>query len=194
MSEHRLHYARKEGLRAAEAAAHAVSLLGDVYAIAYTPAACVLARTDGGALRDSAGREIPTDAFELRCFSSQGELRWLHEGDGLGAAVLVTADEALAGSAAGAGFAPLPSLACCGTIEHDYVLWGTATGRDVAPGWSEVAEPRIGSLAVPVEGLPERGRAAIAAVEHLRIEDEHGNVGVADELLVGLHVQPAEEV
>lgn len=194
MSDHRLHYARKEGLRAVEAVAHAVSLLGHAYAIAYTPAACVLARTDGGALRDSAGREVPADTFELRCFSSQGELRWLHEEDGLGAAVLVTPDEALPATAADAGFAPLPSVTCCGTIEHDYVLWGTATGRPVAPGWSEVAEPRIGSLTVPVEGLPERGRAAIAAVEHLRIEDEHGNVGVADELLVGLHIQPAEEV
>lgn len=194
MGEHRLHYARKEGLRATEAAAEAVSLLGDTYAIAYTPAACVLARTDGGALRDSDGREVPADAFELRCFSGRGELRWLHESGGRGAAVLVTADEALAGSASEAGFVPLPSVTCCGSIEHDYVLWGTATGRTVAPGWCEVAEPRIGSLRVPIEGLPERGHAAIAAVEHLRIEDEHGNVGVADELLVGLRALPTEEV
>jgi CRISPR-associated protein (TIGR03984 family) len=74
------------------------------------------------------------------------------------------------------------------TVEQTYLLWGEGLSGSPATGWSYLAAARVGRLAVPVAQLAQRQRVQLKAREYLVTADEHGNVAVADERLLGLEV------
>lgn len=113
-----------------------------------------------------------TGVFELRAFDGDAELRWWNV-PGEGSRAQVITDERMAGQGLAAGYT------------YRRLLWGQARPSQ-QDGWLTLFEARIGELRVPVDGQVEQGgRVWLEAVEYHR-EDEHGNVAVVDERLVGL--------
>lgn len=119
--------------------------------------------------------------YELRAFGADGELRWLHEGAGVGQAVLLSEVEQ-------DGLGEPARQAVAEPIEQEYILWGQGTDQ-AKPGWSLLSAAQIGSRWAPVEGVPpSTGRVILKAVEYVAVGD-HGNAFVTDERLVGLEVR-----
>ncbi|EFC81117.1 CRISPR-associated protein Csx19 [Parafrankia sp. EUN1f] len=171
--------------------------------------------TDGG----GAEKDLPLPAtgrsavFEARLFDGMRELRWLHDRDGLGTAVLLGEDEVC-----GAGLAKsLPALEAIDTIGTRYLLWGrpvtgTATpagtaGEPGTDGWLVLADARIGLMPVPMGGLepPDAARAGagwareehvyLHTVEYVATDDTaHVNAAVVEERLSHLALRPRRQV
>ena len=161
----------------------ALGLEGAV-AMLYGPARFAFQRFEGGVLRGA--RPAPEGVFEARVFTADVELRWLAEPDGGRAAVLherpvPPPDELWTERSLGDQvIARMPA---------SHLLWGTLwADRDGLPdGWSWLAEARIGRMAVPHPGGDER--LAIAALEYVAADEEHGNAYVVAERL--LRIEPA---
>lgn len=150
-----------------EALAARPELAGGATVLVYAGAACQFARWADGALDFGPGSRLTAEAnYEARAFNDQGELRW-RDGD---AVWLPPAIEDLT---------PLARPAT-------YLLWGPATGEHDGP-WSEFTTARTGPFWLPVAGAGKTDYATLTAVEYTA-EDEHGNVRVVEERLVGLGV------
>lgn len=157
-----------------------------VIGFAYTPIAAPWFRLDmNGTPRDARGGDLDlSGVFELRAFTAAAELRWWNV-PGQGGQERVLTDEVMAEQKLTTG------------DTYQRLLWGQVreptddTGRshkDIrsTDGWSALFEARIGWLWVPMaDRVRAGGRVAVEAVEYHR-EDEHGNVTVVDERLVGL--------
>jgi len=171
----------------------AAALRGDgaPVAILYTPRQCRLAvLTPEGELRGPAGL-MPdlSEAFEARVFSGQGELRWLHQADGRGRAVLLSEQDISRYLAE-----PVPDLTTVAIKDHEYLLWGKGTGASPAAGWSRLSAARIGTLDVPVPDVKDGESVCLRAREYLALaategEEDHGNVAVLEERLLGMGVR-----
>ncbi|KLL09963.1 type III-D CRISPR-associated protein Csx19 [Protofrankia coriariae] len=211
--------------------------IGDAVALLASARKYTVARLSGGRLTvpgsrsfaDGAGvadtsteRELPLPAsgpaavFEARIFNRDAELRWLHERDGLGTAVLLSESPALC-QPPGWLFGepdepsepdrPVAPLTAIDRIDNKYLLWGrplrpygsqnpnTSQAPDVpqsadapsGPVWVRLAEARIGLLDVPVPRAPHEDECVfLETVEYVTTEPEHGNAYVAEERLVGL--------
>lgn len=144
-------------------------------------------RIEDGALQDPDGsRTSLAGVFEARLAGPDLELRWLHEGEGVGrAVVLADSDLDLRGI-----WWERSETACLEPLKQTYLLWGTATvkpDRLKGTGWSQLGSHRVGLLDVPLDEIAPRGRARLTAVEYVARRDD-GNVVVIEERLTGLEV------
>ncbi|MFV2124711.1 CRISPR-associated protein Csx19 [Micromonospora sp. LOL_013] len=135
-----------------------------------------VARSDDGSALDLTG------VFELRAFTGEAELRWLHDGGGTGTAHWIgesDTDRSRPG---------LPWR--LQDKPYERLLWGAVVGERNDHGWVTLHDGRIGTLPVPVDGpAPEGSLVWLQAVEYAE-NDKHGNVAVVDERLVGLVARP----
>ncbi|HEY3379383.1 MAG TPA: CRISPR-associated protein Csx19 [Armatimonadota bacterium] len=123
----------------------------------------------------------PLQVYEARIFTKDSELRWTNDNGGYAVAI---AEENTY----------LPAdWACCQmsarlveTIAHRYLLWGQGTGEDPLPGWSRLAESRIGSLDIPYTNITEKQYAQLTTCEYLAVVDDYGNVAAVEERLIEL--------
>lgn len=171
-------------------------------ALLYTPVHCRLGRVQANGdveTIDTSGNPTKVDltaAFESRAFCESGELRWLHEGGGKGRAVFLSED-----GAAGNGWERLERINALEKEEGHYLLWGEgwcpaaegfgSPSPAIAEGWSWLATSRIGKLAVPIVGIGNNDRVRLRYEEYYGFDlgpagQEHGNVVVLEERLIGL--------
>ncbi|OZF37302.1 CRISPR-associated protein Csx19 [Rhodococcus sp. 14-2483-1-2] len=139
---------------------------------------------DGARLRDESA--IPDDAFELRAFTPEQELRWWRtSGFDQGKAVILSeapvVDETSATGAAG----PHPLRQ---GDARSLLLWGTATFA-YEDGWAQFTDRRVGDLWLPLETQPPTHSRARLAVVDYATRDEHGNVAVVDQRLLRIQVE-----
>jgi CRISPR-associated protein (TIGR03984 family) len=149
-----------------------------------------IASADGCSGPDGEAIDL-TSVFEARVFDGDRELRWWHEANGSGRAV-VLAETANAIPADGTPLGPLPIL---DTIPGEYLLWGRVTA-DAPPGWTALTTARIGVIHVPLSPPPPIGaRVRLAVREYVATEPEHGNAYVAEERLIRLEhaASPGQE-
>ena len=160
----------------------------NVFGLVMTPVACGLGvwRRDGYSGDTTfLGQERTrlADAFEIRAFCEQWELRWIREGRG-GVATLMSED-----SSRLSGWTDLKVIALAGeTLERRYLLWGEVD--DVEPpsdGWLRLRSNRTGSVPVPFRSVHRSAgnRIQLVAKEYLA-RFEHGNVCVFDQRLTKL--------
>jgi CRISPR-associated protein (TIGR03984 family) len=172
-------------------------------ALLYAPHECFLAVVDkNGKLwgidrdsksHDQAKIDVTQQAiFEARVFNESAELRWLNEADGKGAAVVLSeSNEKKFFDKEAEAFLP-SRKELVGRIDQTYLVWGQSTGAS-QNDWTQLAEARIGSFFVPVDGITKANqRAQFTAFEYLG-EYEDGNVAVAEERLIGIKVAVTEE-
>ncbi len=200
--------------------------LGDAVALLASAKKYTVARLSGGRLSvpgkgsfaDGAGvagtsteKELPlstsgSDAvFEARIFNRDAELRWLHEGDGLGTAVVLS-ESPDSCRPLGESLDPLNAIE---QIDNRYLLWGrplrsqdsgaptgplSAGPLSTGPLWVRLTEARIGLLDVPLSRAPRQGECVfLRTVEYVMTEPEHGNAYVAEERLVELFLAPPKQ-
>jgi hypothetical protein len=122
-----------------------------------------------------------SDAYELFATSGTRQLRWFHQAGGYGRAVCLSEDAALLppGEPVGAADAPLRTRL---HVAAERILAGRVIrARD---GWVTLATARYSSCDVPVgAGVDQEVWAFLA--EYV-VRDGHGNVSVADTLLLSL--------
>jgi len=184
----RLHGRAMDGVTLASAIQGTGHTLTGAIAILYAPARCHLGRLEDGEVRDESGVPVALDpVYEARLFNQKAELRWLHDGQGLGRAVWLSEDESegLAG-----GLSKDVSLEYIDTIGQSYLLWGRRVEESTRPGWSVLSAGRIGRLSVPVEVPADQG-ARLKTLEYV-IMDGDGNASVAEERLIELVPGSAE--
>jgi CRISPR-associated protein (TIGR03984 family) len=172
----------------------------------YSPRKCELVTFDNGELSNSQGRAALDSVFEARVFNQQTEMRWLHQTNGQGRAVLLSKEEIPA--ACRDKLHEDVSLKALKTLDQTYLLWGEGIDQSktgLPQGWNRLTAARIGRMDVPIAAVigPNK-RVKLKVVEYLAeydsagnlIQDEtkvdvtklHGNVAVAEERLVGLEV------
>jgi CRISPR-associated protein (TIGR03984 family) len=128
-------------------------------------------------------RHLPTDAFEMRIFSQQGEARWCGPVGGKGKSAVLSEQKKLGMRLS--DFAALPEIVYRDTLEQKYLLWGRGTSqKSLLANWSVLAEARIGRLEVPIANLAEGHFAVIRTREYLTMEEDHGNVIIGEERLL----------
>lgn len=170
-----LHSAGRTDLSLTEALA-SVDLVGATALLAAPARYNVAVITEDGCAIPAGPVDL-SPVFEARAFTADAELRWLHEADGRGHAVLLTEDTALLP----ASFERLEELTAFETLPAHYLIWGRSAS--VNGTWTTLTAGRIGALDVPVHA---RGRARLTAVEYVAAEPAHGNAYVAEERLTGL--------
>jgi hypothetical protein len=129
---------------------------------------------------DAHGPEGPRpleDAFELFATTGTSQLRWFHQDAGRGRAICLGEDAAAlpAGEPAGTGRHRLPGT-------RDRLLAGRVSG--VEDGWAMLVTARYQPCRVPVAASD--GQDVWAQLAEYAVTDEHGNVSVADTLLLSL--------
>jgi len=164
---------------------------GDGTALVYGPRDCAFARLGaGGELTFSPGHPWPEGepVFEAHIFSPSAELRWLNQAGGIGrAAVLTEKADLLERLKTWKRQREIETMALAEDSDRkdiQYLLWGTGTGEDVGQGWSRLAEPRIGTLDVPVAGVEQKKHAFLVAREYIVAEPDDGNAEVVEERLL----------
>ncbi|MBI4752516.1 MAG: TIGR03984 family CRISPR-associated protein [Acidobacteria bacterium] len=156
-------------------------------ALLYSPQACQFGVVDNqGNILGPDGKAIELQTvFEARAFGEIGELRWLQKHSGQGPAVFLTENKEFQCD----GFNQPSPKEFYSTISQTYLLWGKSLNKpDLLPGWSLLAEARIGKLPVPVENLKPSERVQINAREYIAIEKPYGNAFVFEERLINLEV------
>jgi hypothetical protein len=127
---------------------------------------------------DAAG-DVLAEAYEMVLFDGERELRWLRTPDGRGPAIALGEDPA--GLPPGCSVTADPPPRRGDT--HTRLLAG-APHAHPAPGWTTVRGNRYSAAHLPVT-VHDGAVLTIETVEYL-VEDEHGNVDVADTRTVGL--------
>lgn len=147
-------------------------------------------RLADGRLHAADGPIDPIDAFSVRLFTPDAELRWVHVGGGSGDAVL------LSEFALDAPGWPSRSTDAADVIDGAYALWGRRfEPHPSTAGWCRAAEGRLGVLDVPLDGpapqLSPPGQEwpleylALTYREYVGL-DEHGNAHVVEERLLAI--------
>lgn len=162
----------------------------NTFAIVYTPNECFLGRVSNGEtpaiiLKD--GHAKIADAYEIRVFNKNAELRWLQ---GYESAIV---DDTTYSELRG----------CLGDefkIERKYMLWGEASGSELDSetgkpveepnhsGWTTYGSARTGPFPVPIR-VAKGKRAWITAYEILAEDEETGNVYIVDERLLSIETE-----
>lgn len=156
-----------------------------VPALLYAPDKCRFALCENGLFRGPHGETINVDrVYEARIFNDRAELRWLNDPTPQGnhrAVILV--DEDVSKQLADWQMRRQPIRR---TLPQTYLLWGQGTGS-ANGNWSRLSTARIGTLDVPLPGVPSQANVLLHSIEYL-VEREHGNVVVFDERLIGLSI------
>ena len=185
-------YTTSELLTLPQAVQHYQTILAPphslAYALLYDPQRCCFAQLEAtGTLRDAQGEEVATTTvFEAYLFNATAELRWLHVRVGGGQVAVLSENDALGLF----GGSPCREK-MVGCIPQSYLLWGEGTTASFSPGWSQLAEARIGAFAVPIRQVGEHGRVQLTAIEYLKAYC-YGNVSVCEERLTGVVVADKE--
>lgn len=176
-----LHAVRHPGLVAAPATL--AWFTGDEDAIGYllTPGRAEWFRCSAGVAHGPDGPRDLGDAYEVVATSGTRQLRWFHQADGYGQAVCLGEDPAVLppGDPPGTADTP-PRLRLEDTAER--VLAGQVIR--VRDGWATLATARYPTCDVPVEA--SNGQEVWAILAEYAVRDGHGNVSVADTLLLSL--------
>lgn len=171
--------------------------------IVYAPGSCQFVVVSDGDLVGAHGIPISLDdAYEVRLFNEQLELRWLHEHDGGGRASIISEMKCT-----------FDNYSCVEQydvkkVEHSYVLWGESPGElsgnhseTLPSGWSRLSEARIGHIDVPINlGSDPGWRVQLKAIEYIAIYQDtdvthsdttnrlerHGNSSVIEDRLISL--------
>ena len=156
-----------------------LALLGDasggVSGLIMTPTACELCAWRGRQFEGD--KKTIKQAFELRAFCNDWELRWIREGTD-GVATLLSEEPISA-----CGWSEPSEIKLEDTLDRSYLLWGKHEGKSQDSGWTTLKSGRIGPINVPVESCTSRIKLKVR--EYLaRFED--GNVCVFDQRLIGL--------
>lgn len=173
----------------------------DTVAVLYSPERCRFAvfsikdatNGNGVQLLDEQDNEIAAsfldEVFEARVFNQNAELRWLHRMAGKGSAALLSEEPI----SACLSEPPQPEfdygqLDQLEPLEQRYLLWGESAGLAGKANWEHLTAARIGYLNVPLTGvkLSDGDRVQLVAREYLAQVDDHGNVAVVEERLIGL--------
>jgi CRISPR-associated protein (TIGR03984 family) len=172
----------------------------------YSPRKCEFVRLENCELWNSRGRAALDSVFEARVFNQQTEMRWLHQTNGQGRAVLLSEKEI--SPACRDKLHEDVSLKALKTLDQTYLLWGEGIDQSktgLPQGWRRLTAARIGRIDLPIrETIGREDRVKLKVVEYLAeydsdgnlVQDEadadvsklHGNVAVAEERLVGLEV------
>ena len=145
----------------------------DVYGLIMTPTACELCvwRND-----QFEGGETIGQAFEIRVFCNDWELRWTREGTN-GVATLLSEKQISAD-----GWSEPSEIELEGTLNRSYLLWGEQEESQDS-GWTTLTNGRTGPIRVPVGNCTSRIKLKVR--EYLA-RFEHGNVCVFDQRLIAL--------
>jgi CRISPR-associated protein (TIGR03984 family) len=157
--------------------------------IFYSPAACQFGQFQNGLVSGENGAELDLkNVFEARIFNTQGEFRWLNHSSGFGKAVLLSQEDIK-----NYFEKDLEPIEAIDIIDSQYLLWGEGTGnQEINKGWSYLSAARIGKFAVPIQGIDSNQRVKLKFREYLGVwntadpQDNHGNVVVLEERLLGL--------
>ncbi len=146
---------------------------GGVSGLIMTPTACELCvwrcgQFEGGKIEQ---------AFEVRAFCNDWELRWNREGTN-GVATLLSEKQISA-----CGWSEPSKIKLEGTLNRSYLLWGERENNSEGSGWTTLTHGRTGPIQVPVENNTSRIKLKVR--EYLR-RFEHGNVCVFDQRLIAL--------
>jgi len=148
------------------------------------PDRCYVGRLAEGGCRGPAGEALPVEeAFELRAFTAERELRWTRTAKG-GRALLISEER-------GAGLGEPVEVEVERLGEQRYLLNGLRDERRTRPGWTTLSASHVASISVPFETTAVR--VQLVAVEYIRRDPEHGNVYVCEERLTELRPAPAVE-
>lgn len=166
------------------------TLLAGAVVLAYSREACIVARLDAGRILDAAGKDWAGDAsiYELRAFSANHELRWYSEPgqSPQGTAVVLSENPALPGTNWELG----QTITELTAHPNEYLLWGAADNTNAK--WTELVNPRIGTLWVPAPTSKVGARIVLRTIEYIGVEDlpgslaDHGNSAVIEERLCQL--------
>ena len=148
---------------------------GDVSGLIMTPTACELCAWRDGQFKGD--EEKVKQAFEVRAFCNDWELRWIREGTG-GVATLLSEERISA-----CGWSEPSEIELEAKLDRRYLLWGQRGGDGQGSGWTTLTNGRTGPINVPVGNCTSRIQLEVR--EYLaRFED--GNVCVFDQRLMGL--------
>lgn len=131
--------------------------------------------------------DVLAEAYEMVLFDGRRELRWLRTPDRRGPAVALGEDPATLPPGSDVTAAPPPRR---GDIRVR-LLAGTPAEHPVA-GWTTLGSDRYASTYLPLT-FTGGEVLTVRSVEYLT-EDEHGNIDVADTILLGLHATTREAV
>lgn len=185
-----LHVTRHPGLATAADtlawfAAHTarVPAAGDVIGYLLAPGDAQWFRHTGGVARGPDGHRDLAGAFELFATCGATQLRWLHQDGGQGTGVCLSEDtgalppgEPVTRPGGHAGRQRLDGTAA-------RVLAGEVTSSPAA-GWARLVTARYAPCDVPVTARPRQ--QVWALLTEYTVQDTHGNLSVADTLLVSL--------
>jgi len=123
--------------------------------------------------------------YEVRFFSPDFEMRWLHKDAGKGQVVCLGKVPATIQAW------PTETLADLTAIPNRYLLWGQQSNKhSYKPGWSLLAEARIGRLPVPLENLSVNSSVHLHTCEYIGmapgLAGAHGNRAVVEECWIEL--------
>lgn len=205
---------RCSNISAADAVRHFVGsfIADETLGLLYTPRKCHTVRLKGPqpylCQKDDAQTMVEAplgweEVFELRIFHADAELRWLHEAAGLGTAVMLTESTNVS---LPTGWCEIDRKDRQFTVrdkqDNHYLLWGKLdTERNaeesITPetNWSDLDEPRVGLLTVPVRGLLSNHTHVILKTrEYFAEADDDGNVVVFEERLLGFAGKQFEQI
>jgi hypothetical protein len=178
-----LHAVRHPGLATASAALawFTEHQPGPAIGYLYAPGRAEWFRSAAGAAHGPDGPRDLSDAFELFATSGTRHLRWFHQAGGYGQTVCLSEDAALLPPGDPVGAADAAERR---RLDHpaERILAGRVIrARD---GWATLATARYPSCDIPVEASDSQ--QVWASLAEYAVRDGHGNVSVADTLLVSL--------
>ncbi|MFY1637873.1 CRISPR-associated protein Csx19 [Solwaraspora sp. WMMB335] len=150
------------------------------YAFSAGAATWLLVGPDGAVEHVSGAGDVLADAYELLLFDAERELRWLREPEGRGAAVALGEDPAHLPPGRPVTAKPAPRRSA---TTHQRLLAGTPQPHSRA-GWTTLGSDRYAAAHLPVTAVGAKA-LAVETVEYL-VEDDHGNLDVADVRTVAL--------
>lgn len=167
-------------------------------ALIYAPRFCVFGRmTGGGRLEGPPGFKLGphssfTDAvlaqaYEIKLFCADWELRWLRDGMTGAAAMLAKGDRAPNALRQRLDSGETGTRSLEDPLDRRYLLWGKVEKNPpiTRDSWTALTSNRIGRLWVPFDRLDEdQPRIRLMAVEYLET-GAYGNVAVVDQRLTG---------
>ncbi len=134
--------------------------------------------------------------FEAKIFTPELELRWFNQPNQGGVAVVLS--EQVIDTPPFAPDVGTPDDAALTNLcpyRQTYLLWGEGLGSHTAPaaGWSTLATPRIGRMAVPIANVGRYQSVLLVSREYFgrapgMAGAQHGNVCVVEERLIQLEV------